>query len=309
MENQSMPTRISRDNVFFAFSPALTAAARVQQGEEVLLETHDCFQGQLKSEADLITALDWSHVNPATGPVYIEGARPGDVLRVDLLEVNIGDQSTMVTIPGEGALGDVITQMETAVLKRQGDEILFHDLRVPKHPMIGVIGVAPAEGEVPNGTPGPHGGNMDCKLIGAGSSLFLTVGVEGALFGAGDLHAAMGDGEIVVCGAETPGEVRFRAQVVGFPGLPTPFIINDEVAAVIVAAPTADEAAAEATHRMARFLTDFTGLPLNDAGMLMSLVGELKFCQVVDPLKTVRFEFPTWVLDKLAPGYLKSMRG
>ena len=125
--------------------------------------------------------------------------------------------------------------------------------------------------------------------------------MEGALFGAGDLHAAMGDGEVVVCGAETAGEIGFTAQVVDLPGLPTPLVENDEVVAVIVAASTADEAAAEATHRMAKFLTDMVGIPLNDAGMLMSLVGELRFCQIVDPLKTVRFEMPRKILQ--AYGY------
>ena len=81
--------------------------------------------------------------------------------------------------------------------------------------MLGVIGVAPAEGEIPNSTPGGHGGNMDCTLITRGASLYLTVGVEGALFGCGDMHAVMGDGEVVICGAETPGEVAHQtAQVV-----------------------------------------------------------------------------------------------
>jgi amidase len=291
-----MATRISRENVFFAFSPTVRPVARVKQGEEVLLETHDCFQGQIRTEKDLISTLDWSHVNPATGPLYIEGTKPGDVLRVELREITIGDQSSMVTIPGEGVLGDVITKMETAILKREGSEILFRHMRFPRKPMIGVIGVAPAAGEVPNGTPGPHGGNMDCTMIAQGARLYLTVGVEGALFGAGDLHAAMGDGEIVVCGAETAGSVRFVAQVVDIPGLPTPFVENDECVATIVAAKTADEAASQATHRMAAFLTDAVGIPLNDAGMLMSLVGQLRFCQVVDPLKTVRFEFPKRVL-------------
>jgi amidase len=291
-----MAIRIPRDRVFFSFHQGLTPAARVQQGEEVVLETHDCFQGQLQSERDLIDALDWNHVNPATGPVFIDGAHPGDILRVDLLEVTAGDQSTMVTIPGEGALGDVIGRMETAILRRDGDELLFRGLRLPRRPMIGVIGVAPAQGEVPNGTPGPHGGNMDCLLIAAGASLYLPVGVEGALFGAGDLHAAMGDGEIVVCGAESAGEVRFAARVVDLPGLPTPFVENEAVVATIAAAATADEAASQATHRMAQFLTQFAGLPLNDAGMLMSLAGQLRFCQIVDPLKTVRFEFPKQVL-------------
>ena len=291
-----MAVRVSRDNVFFAFSSAGKPVTKVAQGEEVVLETHDCFQGQLKTERDLISAVDWSRINPATGPIFIEGTMPGDILRIELLEISLAEQSTMVTIPGEGALGDVISTMETAVLRRDGNDLLFRNIRIPRRPMIGVIGVAPAEGEVSNGTPGPHGGNMDCTLIAQGARLYLTVGVAGALFGAGDLHAAMGDGEIVVCGAETAGEVRFSARVVPLPGLPTPFVEDERVVATIAAAKTADEAAAEATHRMARFLTDLVKIPLNDAGMLMSLAGELRFCQVVDPLKTVRFEFPKTLL-------------
>jgi amidase len=77
-----MATMIPRDKVFFAFSPDLQPALKVKQGEEVLLQTHDCFEGQIQTPADLVTDLDWGHVNPATGPVYIEGAKPGDVLRV-----------------------------------------------------------------------------------------------------------------------------------------------------------------------------------------------------------------------------------
>ena len=294
-----MEPLVTRDHVFFAFSPELQPALRVRQGEVVRLETHDCFEGQIRTPQDLISALDWSHVNPATGPLYIEGVRAGDILRVDLLEVKVVGQPSMVTLPGEGALGDVISEMETAILRYEGEEVVFKDkVRVRKKPMIGVIGVAPAAGAVPNGTPGPHGGNMDCTLIGAGASVYFTAGVEGALFGAGDFHAAMGDGEIVVCGAETPGEVRLRAQVVDLPGLPTPFVETPELVAAISSAPTADEAASGAIHRMAQFLTGVVGLPLNDAGMLMSLTGELKFCQVVDPLKTVRFEFPKAVLEQ-----------
>jgi amidase len=292
-----MATQIPREKVFFAFDPALKEVARIAQGEEVILETHDCFEGQIQTTDDLVDALDWEHVNPATGPLYIEGAQPGDVLRIDLLGISVGKQASMVTLPGEGALGDVIKDMETSILKIENNEIVFKNkVRVPLRPMIGVIGVAPADSSVPNGTPGPHGGNMDCTLITAGNSIYFTVGVEGAMFGAGDLHAAMGDGEIVICGAETPGMVRFKAEVVDLKGLPTPFIETEKLVAVIHSAPTIDEAASQATHRMAQFLTDFVKIPLNDAGMLMSLVGELKFCQVVDPLKTVRFEFPKAVL-------------
>lgn len=295
-----MTKKVTRDHVFFAFHSELEPVLRVQQGEEVVLETHDCFEGQLKTSDDLLDALDWNHVNPATGPVYVEGAKPGDVLRVDLLEQKVGEHSVMVTLPGEGALGDKITEMETVILKLEGDEVVYKDkVRVPKKPMIGVIGVAPANGSVPNGTPGAHGGNMDCTLVKEGASLYFTVGVDGALFGAGDFHSAMGDGEVVICGAETPGEIRFKAEVVdSLKGLPTPFLRNDDLVVTIVSAPTIDEAASGATHAMAEFLTKFVGLSVNDAGMLMSLAGELKFCQIVDPEKTVRFEFPIAILEQ-----------
>jgi amidase len=288
---------LRRDRVFYAFSPDLEPVLELAQGEDLLLEAHDCFEGQLRSEADLLSDLDWGHVNPATGPVHVRGARPGDILRVDILDLRVGTSSLMVAAPGEGALGDLITVPETILLTHQDAAVVVRDrIRIPMKPMIGVIGVAPARGNVPTGTPGPHGGNMDCALIGKGASLYLPVAVDGALFGAGDFHSVMGDGEVMVCGAETSGEALLRLQVVDFPGLPTPFLQTSDLVVALFSAPTVDEAVAGVTHALARFLTSTVGIPVNDAAMLMSLVGSLRFCQVVDPEKTVRFEFPKWVL-------------
>ncbi|MHB1340373.1 MAG: acetamidase/formamidase family protein [Coriobacteriia bacterium] len=292
-----MASEITRDKAFFAFSPDTEPVLRVAQGEEVHLTTHDCFSGQLKTTADTLATLDWSITNPATGPVYIEGTMPGDLLRIDLHEVTATGPSVMVAVPDVGALGHRITKEETVIVENRGDTVVFKDRVVVKQkPMLGVIGVAPAEGSIPNSTPGGHGGNMDCTLITGGSRLYLTVGVEGALFGCGDMHAVMGDGEVVICGAETPGEVRMTPQVVAIPGLPTPFLENDELVAVIASAETVDAAYKLALDMMMDFLTEVAGFPVNDAALLMSLVGNLKFCQVVDPLMTVRFEFPKSVL-------------
>jgi amidase len=295
-----MEKKLTRDNVFYAFSPDLEPAMSVQQGEEFTLETHDCFTGQLRSEQDLLDVLDWDRVNPATGPVYFEGVQPGDVVRVDILKLSVINQATMVTVPQEGVLGDMITEMETAVLKYAGDHVIFRDkISIPMAPMIGVIGVAPAQGKIPNGEPAAHGGNMDCTLISEGVSVYFTASVPGALFGCGDFHAVMGDGEIVICGAESPGEVRLCAQVVpALKGLPTPFIETREKFAAVASASSMDQAGTDATHNMAAFLTRFAPLSINDAGLLMSLVGDLKVCQVVDPQKTARFEFPKWVLKE-----------
>ena len=288
---------VTRDKAFFGFSPEVEPVMRAKQGEEVRLSTHDCFSGQLKTTADTLATLDWSITNPATGPIYVEGTQPGDLLRIDLHEVKAHGPSVMVAVPEVGALGHLIKQEETVIVENTEDSVVFKGKVVVKQkPMLGVIGVAPAEGTIPNSTPGGHGGNMDCTLITSGASLYLTVGVEGALFGCGDMHAVMGDGEVVVCGAETPGEVTLTPQVVDIPGLPTPFLENDEIVAVIASGETTDAAYKLALDMMHEFLTKVAGLSINDAAMLMSLVGNLKFCQVVDPLLTVRFEFPKSVL-------------
>jgi amidase len=288
---------ITNEHIFYAFNGGNQPVAHVKQGEIFTLDTHDCFQGQIKTETDLLDMLDWDHVNPATGPVYIEGTLPGDILKIDLLSVKVHDQAVVCAVPNEGVLGDRITHMETSVLRYEGDYAIFKDkVRIPLRPMVGVIGIAPQSGSVPNGTPGDHGGNMDCTEIGEGTSLYLKVGIAGALFGAGDMHAVMGDGEIVVTGAESAGELVIKASVVEMPELPTPFLSTSESVITLASASTTDGAAKIATQNMAEFLTCFAGLAMNDAAMLMSLVGHLKFCQIVDPQVTVRFEFPKWVL-------------
>jgi len=290
---------IPRSKIFYGFSPDNSPAAHAKQGEPFLMETFDCFEGQIRRDEQLATSLDWAHVNPATGPVYIEGVKPGNIVRFDLLEVRIAEQAVVTAIPQAGMLGDIITCAETAVMPVEEEELVFRGrLRIPIRPMIGVIGVAPGEGSVPNGTPADHGGNLDCKTIGQGASIYFTASVPGALFGCGDLHAVMGDGEIVVTGAETNGEVVVRAQAVPMAGLPTPFLETQEHLATLASAATLDEAADRAVHNMAKFLVDSAHVPLNEAGMLMSLVGELKICQAVDPQRTVRFEFPKAALAR-----------
>jgi len=140
---------------------------------------------------------------------------------------------------------------------------------------------------------------MDCTLITEGVSVYFTANVAGALFGCGDFHAVMGDGEIVICGAESPGEIHLKARVVPeLKGLPTPFIETPDLVSAVASAGSLDQAGSDATHYMADFLTKFASLSINDAGLLMSLVGQLKVCQVVDPQKTARFEFPKWVLQE-----------
>ena len=293
---------LNDEQVFYAFAPTLTPLMTVAQGEPFSLITRDCFANQLHSDEDTLDDLDWDAINPATGPVAIEGVKPGDVVRIDVKKIEMAGKSVMTTIPGSGVISGV-TEASTRVMENDGGLLsistVMGNLKLPLRPMIGVIGMAPAAGKIPNGTPGRHGGNMDCNLIGEGASLYLRAEAEGGIFGCGDVHALMGDGEVLVCGAETPAIVTLSAVMADAPQLPTPFVETKDLYATIASAESSDAALRQAVDNMFEFLTGTVGLKQGDAGRLMSLVGNLKFCQVVDPEITIRFEFPKSVLAEL----------
>ena len=293
---------LNSDQVFYAFSPELQPRLTVAQGENFLLCTKDCFSGQLTSDEDTVDSLDWSTMNPATGPVFVEGVKPGDLLRIDIRSLKLDGRSVMASIPGAGKVNGVL-EAETRVMEVADGELKVRtglgEVSLPVSPMIGVIGVAPAEGSIENGVPDHHGGNMDCRLIGEGTTLYLHAGTEGALFGCGDVHSVMGDGEVDVCGGETPAKVELSISVKEGLKLRTPFLETEELYAAIACSESLEEACQSAIGNMFCFLTENAGLSAGDAGRLMSLAGELKFCQVVDPKYSVRFEFPKAVLKEL----------
>jgi amidase len=258
----------------------------------------DCFSDQVRSVADAPGAVDWERINPATGPVFVEGAEPGDVLSVLVERINVADRGVMAVSGDFGVLRDRFEGTTFAMIPIEGGAAAVAGARVPVRPMIGVIGVAPAGDPVPCGSPGPHGGNMDTRLIGQGATLFLPVFVHGALLAAGDLHAAMGDGEVCGTGIEVAGSIQLRVDVRRDFALANPVVENAEVVATIASAETLDDAAEIATRDMADLLTQRLGLSDADATMLMSAAGQLQVSQVVDPLKTARFAMPKEILAR-----------
>ena len=268
-------------------------AAYAKDGDTVIFETLDCFGCQLTSEEQSVGGLDWSNINPATGPLYVEGAKAGDVLKVEILNIDLDNQGVMLHCEGERVTGRAVMGEAVKILPIENGCAKFNDkLSFPLKPMIGVIGTAPAGEGIPTGTPGEHGGNMDCKRIGAGTTLYLPVNVDGALLAMGDMHAVMGDGEVGVCGVEIAGAITVRVSVLKDCALPTPFLLNDEFAMTICSAKTADEAGDNATHAMHSFLIGELGMDAHEAGMLMSVAANLCVCQIVDPKKTFRMELP-----------------
>jgi len=273
---------------------------RVVSSETFVVETEDCYSGNLRTVEDRFTKEMWDTVNPATGPVFIESADPGDVLRIDIEKIEIADHAVMCLEHGAGALADQIEGIETSILPvRDGKLIINEALSVPVRPMIGVIGLAPRGAPVLTGTPGEHGGNMDCKELTAGSSVYLPVSAPGGLLALGDLHAVMGDGEVCICGAEVAGVVTLRARPLENCPLPTPCVETDGRLLLIASAKTLDECQQMVLAKAHRLLTEVVGTSANEAARVMSLLGELRVSQVVDPLKTMKFLLPKAVLASL----------
>ena len=288
--------RISRDKTCFSMSSANEPVVTVDQDEPFCLETEDCYNGCLKSTHDKFTEDMSDTANPATGPVHIAGLEAGDVVRVDVVEIRTRDHAVMFVEHGVGALGEFVEGAETRILPIRDDRLILGEtLSVPIEPMIGVIGTAPKGEPVSNRTPGEHGGNMDCKVITAGSIVYLPVNTSGALLSVGDLHAVMGDGEVCICGAEVSGEVILKAGAADS-CIPTPCVETESHFHVIGSALSLDECESIVLKKAHALLTDVAGMSANDAARAMSLLGDLCVCQVVDPLKTMRFSLPKTLL-------------
>ena len=285
-----------------AMSKSNKPAAYCKDGDTVIFETLDCFGCQLTSEDQHMGGLDWSNINPATGPLFVEGALAGDVLKVEILSIELDDHGVMIHSEREGVTGNAVKGDVTKILPIENGMARFNDkLSFPIKPMIGVIGTAPAGDAVDTGTPGAHGGNMDCTRIGVGATLYLPVNTDGALLAMGDLHALMGDGEVGVCGVEIAGKVTVRVSVLKDCKLPTPFLVDADDAMAICSAKTADAACEGAVAAMHAFLVNEFNMDGHEAGMLLSVAGNLRSCQIVDPEKTFRMELPMSIVK--AYGY------
>ena len=284
----------------FSFDKDLEPVLKVPSGETVRIRTKDCFGNQLQGPEDQLSEIDWEAINPATGPIYVEGAVAGGTLKVHIDNIELDAQTSSCTGKDEGVCGDRFSDWATHFCKVEDGKVVWDErLSIPVAPMIGVIGVAP-EGEPVNcGTPGKHGGNMDNTAIAAGATLYFPVAVDGALFGCGDMHAVMGDGEVSVSGAEVAGYATVTLTALPELSVPNPLIENDTHFGIIVSAESLDKAAELAVQQMVDLLASRINESEADLVMLLSLVADVRVCQMVDPEKTVRFMVPKYVLDAI----------
>ena len=287
---------IKREQISFDFSKDQTPALTIKSGENVTFQTHDCFSGQITSEEDLITEVDFSKVNPATGPVYVEEAEPGDILKVEIHDIQVRDWGVICSIPDLGVLNDRAETKTKIVSVEDSSTVQFNDeIKFAANPMVGVIGVAPAEGSIPTGLPGNHGGNIDNHVITKGSTVYLPVNATGAYFGLGDVHASMGDGEISGTGIEISGEVDTTISVIKGKTIPRPMVETKDSWYTVAIHEDTQSAIKISSEDMQDLLVDHWNLSPTDAYLLMSVAGDVEICQCCKPSNldvVTRFRIP-----------------
>jgi acetamidase/formamidase len=291
---------LQRTQTHNVWDHAIAPAIRIAPGDTLVVELENASGGQLtaNSDASALATLDFARINPVTGPIFVEGARPGDALVVEILDLAVADWGWTANIPGFGLLADRFTEPALRSSRITGGKIdLFTGMQLPSVPMIGTIGVAPAAaGAFSVIPPTRYGGNMDVRHVGAGATLYLPVAVEGALLSLGDGHAAQGDGEVCGTAIETTATATLRVTLERDRHLPAPMLLTDarsqrtgSAFATTGIGPDLMAAARDATTAMIAEIVRRTTLSELDAYLLSSVAADLKISEVVDQ--------PNWVVS------------
>jgi amidase len=288
---------LARDQVIWSFGPDLQPVLEVEPGDTVTFQTNDCFTGQIRSEDDLVTEIDLSRINGATGPVAVRGAEPGDSLIAEILDVRPIEWGVATLIPGFGQLIEAVQSPVTRLFDVRDGEIRMNDrVRFPAKPMVGVVGVATDGEDLSNGLAGRHGGNLDDHFHGKGATIYFPVRQPGAMFAVGDMHASMGDGEICFTGVEIAGEVDIRFDLLKGKQATWPVTELADSWLPHATADAYDEAVKLVAEEAARLLVDEHGFSPEDAFIFLSVacdVGVAQACKPAPGFGTIaRFTIP-----------------
>ena len=285
-----MIKKISKDNIIYEFSIEKIPVLKVKSGETLKFEAKDAFSGQITSENSSASKLNFDNLNAATGPVYIEKAEPGKTLKIEILEIDLDKYGYQSIVPGFGLLKDQ-ERFQDPITKKceiRNNRVYIeggYDFKVS--PNIGTIGVAPKDNKkISTIIPGDHGGNLDTKEITTGATLYLPIFVEGALFALGDVHALQGDGEVCGTSVEIGADVTVRLTVID-KTINRPLLIYNDQIMTIASAETLDEAAYVATNDMVDLISN-NEFNVLDTYTYLTLYGDLRVSQTVNPLKTVK---------------------
>lgn len=263
--------KLSADHVSYSFSADHPPALEVHSGATIAVETRDAYDRRFRAA----NGVD-SHPpdpgrpagNPVTGPIAVRGLVPGDGLDVKIERIELGSTGYVAAAPGIGVLGDAGIELRVVTFDVRPDGLWFDGrLRLPLRPMVGTIGVAPAEGAISSRLVGRHGGNLDCNDIGAGATVHLPVFVAGGLLGIGDVHASMGFGE-VYSGVNIDAAVTVTVARVPRAGWARPWFETAAELMTLGIGATVEDAIREATADMTGLLQSRLGLSFTEAVVL-----------------------------------------
>lgn len=280
---------LSADQTHNRWSRTIEPELRVPSGSVIEVATEEASDGQLDpgSTVEDLENLSFDPIHPLTGPVYVEGAEPGDVLKVTLHEIELGEWGWTGIVPGFGFLADEFTEpwLKTFEFDQDASTARFsEDIEIPLKPFPGVMGVAPDTDSLLSTIPPRYnGGNMDDPHIVEGTTVYFPVLVEGALFSIGDAHAVQGMGEVCGTAVEAPMRIVYEVEVLkGGRSIDEPEYETDDYYAVTGFGTSLDEAARKATRYMIDYLQEVHGMDRQEAYALSSLAGDLKIAEVVD---------------------------
>ena len=282
------------DKSVYNFSKDNEPFAHANTGDLLLFKTMDCFSNTINTAEDLVLNLDYSVANPAAGPVYIEGSEPGDVLVVDILNIQVADYGVICTASDCGPLSDDM-EIRTKVVPIKDGFAEFNGHKFPINPMIGVIGTAPDGEPVGDGFPGNHGGNMDSKVITKGARVYFPVRVAGALLQMGDIHATMGDAELCGTGIEIKGEILVKTSIIKNFELNWPVTETSDNWYVNACDHEYPTALKYASKELQRLICNAYGWDKTDAYLYMSVQSNVEINQACKPCPVelvVRFGTP-----------------
>ena len=270
------------------FSSKIPPVLTVIDGNIIEVFTQEATGGQLNINSTIedLKNVDMDKVHTLTGPIYVDGAEVGDVLAVELLDLEPGDWGWTAMEPGFGFLaGEHESELfKTYELDKENNLVRFSkNVHIPLKPFAGVMGVAPdTTAMLSTIPPRANGGNMDDPHLVKGVTAYFPIFVKGALFSIGDTHAVQGLGEVVGTAVECDMRIRFRIAVIKDKTIAEPQYETDQYYATTGFATTIDEAAKKATRYMVTHITETYQMSWDEAYMLCSLVGDLKIAEVVD---------------------------
>lgn len=276
----SEPIHISRTNPKYCIDAAETPEARIPGEARLVFETHDARGGRLREAWQVHeTTPDFSErfpkVNPVSGPVFIDGAGPGDTVAVTIRQIDLDDQGFILVKPDMGISHGKVSDPIAKICKVRDGVVAFDDLRFPVSPMVGVIAVAPEGDPVSPALVGRYGGNMDCRRIAVGTTVYLPVQVAGAMLYIGDVHAAMGDGEVTGTGIEIGGRVTVDVRLIKRQSRQWPWLETDREVIAMASAPSYEQAGRIGVDEMIDLLVTHHGVNATDAYMLISALGNV----------------------------------